>query len=139
MPSRKEPKSNTLPKSGQDRTKGRVSPEGVYALTAQIPLGRVSTYGAIASALGSGGSRAVGQILKRNPTPITVPCHRVVKSNGEVGGYAGAQGSGKKKRLLRQEGIAIEGNRVSNLDRVLFTAFGPVYGENATRNAVSKD
>ncbi len=109
------------------RKKGNITAEYVYKLTAQIPRGRVSTYGAIAGALNAGhGSRAIGQILKRNPTPIVVPCHRVVKSNGELGGYGGAGGLGKKARLLRDEGIVVEDNTVSDLDRVLFTNFRPL-------------
>src|SRR5271169_1872753 len=87
-----------------------ISSKRVYELTSQIPKGRVSTYGAIARALNSsGGSRAVGQILKRNPTPIVVPCHRVVKSDGGIGGYGGAEGFPKKIKLLRSEGVEVNG------------------------------
>lgn len=96
----------------------------VYRLTSQIPRGKVSTYGAIAAALNArGASRAVGQILKANPTPIVVPCHRVVKSDGTLGGYSGASGTPKKIRLLRSEGLDIRDGKITDLIRVKFTKF----------------
>ena len=85
--------------------------EKVWAMTARIPHGKVCTYGDIAKALGSRAYRAVGNALNRNPYAPTVPCHRVVGSNGSLTGFAG--GLTKKQRLLREEGIAIESDRVS--------------------------
>jgi methylated-DNA-[protein]-cysteine S-methyltransferase len=83
----------------------------VYNLTARIPKGRISTYQAIASALKkSGASRAVGNALHKNPYAPKVPCHRVIKSDGRLGGYAG--GSAKKKALLKKEGISITGDKI---------------------------
>ena len=71
----------------------------VYEVLVRIPEGRVTTYGDIARALGyPGASRAVGRILNMNPNPIVVPCHRVVMSNGRIGGYA--FGKARKKKLL---------------------------------------
>lgn len=102
----------------------RYSSKDVYRITSQIPKGRVSTYGAIANALrAKGASRAIGQILKANPTPIVVPCHRVVKSDGSVGGYGGSAGSPKKIRLLSSEGVRIKEGRVQDMDKVIFTDF----------------
>ena len=96
----------------------------VYKFTSQFPRGQVSTYGALASALKSKrASRAIGQILKANPTPIVVPCHRVVKSDGSVGGYGGSSGSNKKIRLLRSEGILFKKGRVQDIEKVIFTNF----------------
>ena len=70
-----------------------------------IPRGWVSTYGRIARRLGvSGGARAVGSALAQNPFPIIVPCHRAVRSNGELGGYQG--GLEMKRALLEFEGVA---------------------------------
>ena len=113
--------------SGETRklsARSNISSRRVYELTSQIPRGRVSTYGAIARALNSkGGSRAVGQILKRNPTPIVVPCHRVVKSDGSIGGYGGPSGYPKKIRLLKSEGVRINGKVVSDMEYVLFSDF----------------
>ena len=69
-----------------------------YDLLLQIPKGKVTTYREIAHALGTKAYRAVGQAMNRNPNLVRVPCHRVVKSNGEVGGYA--QGEIEKIKLL---------------------------------------
>lgn len=83
----------------------------VYHLTRQIPKGKVSTYKSIASALNTKGYRAVGQVLKRNRNP-NVPCHRVVKSNGEIGGFRGRELVDKKLKLLRKEGIEINNKKI---------------------------
>ncbi len=78
----------------------------VYGLVARIPERRVTTYAELARAIGKPkASRMIGRILNRNPNPIIVPCHRVVKSDGCVGGYA--YGSDAKRRLLEKEGIKI--------------------------------
>jgi len=80
----------------------------------KIPRGWVSTYGRIAGKLGNAGAaRAVGTALSRNPFPLIVPCHRAVRSDGSLGGYAG--GIAMKKRLLELEGIESDGyGRVIN-------------------------
>ncbi len=83
----------------------------VYRLTSHIPLGKVATYGQIARAMGKPqAARAVGQALHCNPFAPKVPCHRVVRNNGDLGGFAG--GLKKKISLLRQEGIVIKDNRL---------------------------
>jgi methylated-DNA-[protein]-cysteine S-methyltransferase len=83
----------------------------VYELLIKIPEGKVTTYGDIAKALGcSGASRAVGQILNKNPNPIVVPCHRVVMSDGSIGGYA--FGKTRKKKLLAKEGLSFAGEKM---------------------------
>ena len=80
--------------------------ERVYAETRKIPRGSVATYGDIARAVGApGASRAVGTALGNNPDTDKTPCHRVVRANGEVGGYA--FGPKEKIRLLEREGIPI--------------------------------
>ena len=74
----------------------------VYLLTYFIPFGRVLTYGELAILAGSkGAARAVGQILKRNPFPIIIPCHRVLGQNKALTGFAG--GLEIKKKLLQLE------------------------------------
>jgi deoxyribonuclease V len=97
----------------------------VYEATAQIPRGMVSTYGAIARALGDiRAARAVGMILSENPTPIVVPCHRIVYNDGEVGWYAGKGcGRERKESLLRDEGVDIIAGKVSDLKNHLFQDF----------------
>lgn len=77
----------------------------VYDILRKIPKGKVTTYGDIAKALGSPrASRAIGRLLSRNPNPIVVPCHRVVMSSGQLGGYA--FGKAIKKELLVKEGLS---------------------------------
>jgi len=83
----------------------------VYDLTAKIPVGRVSTYRALARTLKiPGASRAIGNALHKNPYAPQVPCHRVIKSNGEVGGFA--SGTKKKIALLKKEGVIIRQGKI---------------------------
>lgn len=70
----------------------------------KIPRGWISTYGRIARSLGiPDGARAVGQALSHNPFPIIIPCHRGIRSNGELGGFQG--GPAMKRALLEFEGL----------------------------------
>jgi methylated-DNA-[protein]-cysteine S-methyltransferase len=85
----------------------------VFAVVSKIPNGKVSTYAAIARAAGRPwAARAVGNILRANPNPIVVPCHRVVRADGLVGGYFGKKDSAKKIGLLKKEGIKIRKGKV---------------------------
>jgi len=98
----------------------------VYDLTVQIPEGRVSTYGALARALGDlAASRAVGRVLSVDrPRPFKVPCHRVVYSNGRTGWYNGAgKGAERKQELLRSEGVPINDGKVLNFKMTCFDDF----------------
>lgn len=97
-----------------------IKDEDVYDLLLQIPEGKTTTYGDLAIALGNpSASRLIGQILGRNPNPIKVPCHRVVKSNGRLGGYK--YGSDRKKELLEKEGISFDnGSIINNFENVRF-------------------
>jgi len=84
----------------------------IYEALIQVPRGAVVGYGELARAADRpGGARAVGQALARNPAPIFVPCHRVVKADGGLGGFSG--GPGWKKGLLRAEGHRIRDGRVA--------------------------
>jgi methylated-DNA-[protein]-cysteine S-methyltransferase len=75
----------------------------VLKATARIPFGKLLTYGEVAAKAGSPrGSRAAGNALGSNRIPIVVPCHRVVRSGGKLGGYAG--GVERKEYLLELEG-----------------------------------
>jgi methylated-DNA-[protein]-cysteine S-methyltransferase len=75
----------------------------VLRFTARIPYGDVSSYGEAATAAGSPrGSRAAGNALGSNPIPIVVPCHRVLRRGGALGGYGG--GLDRKRWLLGLEG-----------------------------------
>jgi methylated-DNA-[protein]-cysteine S-methyltransferase len=86
-----------------DRRLMRGIARDVLAATARVPFGRTTTYGALAERIGRPrASRAVGNALGSNPIPIVVPCHRVLRAGGDVGGYAG--GPFRKRRLLTLEG-----------------------------------
>jgi methylated-DNA-[protein]-cysteine S-methyltransferase len=82
----------------------------VLIQTAKIPSGDVRTYKYIAEKLGSRAYRAVGTALGKNPFPIVIPCHRVVKSNMKIGEYRG--GSEMKKEILENEGVRIIGDKI---------------------------
>ncbi|MFC1555744.1 methylated-DNA--[protein]-cysteine S-methyltransferase [candidate division KSB1 bacterium] len=70
----------------------------------KIPFGQTATYGNIAAACGiPGGARAVGNAMNKNPVPIVIPCHRVVRSGGHIGGFGG--GLDRKVLLLEHEGV----------------------------------
>jgi len=71
----------------------------------EVPRGEYLTYGELARRIGKpGAARAVGQALGSNPIPILIPCHRVLASDGSLGGYSGRGGVRTKKALLRLEG-----------------------------------
>ena len=83
--------------------------EKVYAVLRTIPKGRVATYGQIAAWLGNRHlSRAVGNILHKNPDPRSFPCHRVVNSRGQVAEHFAFGGGATQRKLLEQEGIVFE-------------------------------
>ena len=77
----------------------------VYEATRQIRPGTTATYGEIARAIGSPGlARDVGVALARNPTPIVVPCHRVIAASGALTGFSAPGGLATKRRMLELEG-----------------------------------
>lgn len=70
----------------------------------KIPLGQTMTYGRLAKIAGSiKGARAAGNVLAKNPVPLIIPCHRVICSNGRLGGFSAAGGIKTKKILLDME------------------------------------
>ena len=90
--------------------------EKVYQKCRLIPRGKVTTYKALALALNSS-PRAVGQALRCNPYAPVVPCHRVVKSDGSIGGFMGdtkGKAIEKKINLLKKEGVKIKENKVES-------------------------
>jgi deoxyribonuclease V len=95
-----------------------------YDLVKQIPAGRVSTYGALAKALGDPiAARAVGVMLSQNPEPITIPCHRVVNSDGTLGGFTNPNGVLEKIKLLKREGVKVNKDVLPDFKNLLFTDF----------------
>lgn len=91
--------------------------ERCYALLRQVPRGKVTTYKALAYALGTKAYRAVGNAMNKNPYFPEVPCNRVINSDGRLGGFA--SGLKEKIKLLKQEGIEIKDNKI-DLDKYLY-------------------
>ncbi len=89
----------------------------------RIPKGKVTTYGLIARKLNTKAYRAVGNACRRNPYAPRVPCHRVVKTDGTMGGFRGKT-SGKtvekKIRLLRKESVEVKDGKIVDFNKVLF-------------------
>ncbi len=92
--------------------------ERVWKLCAQVPAGKVTTYQELANALGTTAYRAVGNALNKNPYAPRVPCHRVVKSDGTLGGFA--RGLEAKEILLQKEGVRFTGGRVVGFEKKRF-------------------
>lgn len=84
--------------------------ERCYEILRKVPKGKVTTYKEIAKALHSKAYRAVGNAMNKNPYAPKVPCHRVVKADGSVGGFA--SGTKKKIEMLKKEGIEIDKNNI---------------------------
>ena len=95
-----------------------INSQKLYELLTLIPKGRVTTYKLLADQLKTKAYRAVGQILGRNPNAPKVPCHRVVKSDGNLGGYA--FGIEKKIALLEREGLCIKDGKVIDFEQKIF-------------------
>ena len=82
-----------------------------YEILRKVSRGKVITYKALARSLGNPrAARAVGNALNKNPYAPKVPCHRVVKSNGEVGGFA--SGTKKKIEMLKKEGVDVKDGKI---------------------------
>ena len=78
--------------------------EKVWSQIKKIPRGKTVTYSEIARRIGMPkAARAVGNAVGKNPFPVVVPCHRVVRSDGKLGGYSGPGGIRRKRELLRRE------------------------------------
>ncbi len=84
--------------------------ERCYAVLRKVPKGKVTTYKAIAKKLNSNAYRAVGNAMNKNPHAPKVACHRVIKSDGSVGGFA--SGTKNKIKMLKAEGIEIKKGKI---------------------------
>lgn len=85
--------------------------EAVYAVVSTIPKGKVLSYKEVAIKIGRpNAARAVGNVLNKNTDTGMVPCHRVIRSDGSIGGYA--FGVVKKKKLLESEGVVIKNGKI---------------------------
>ena len=93
-----------------------INNQSVYNLVSIIPPGKVATYGQLASSVGNPrAARGIGKILNKNPRPIIVPCHRVVCSDGHIGGYM--YGKERKISLLLNEGIPIVNDLIKDFEK----------------------
>jgi methylated-DNA-[protein]-cysteine S-methyltransferase len=91
----------------------------VYQKLLKVPKGKVTTYGDLAKAVGlENGQRVIGQIMNKNPFPVIIPCHRVVKSDGKVGGYY--YGEEVKTKMLLDEGIFIKNGKIQEWKKIVF-------------------
>ena len=99
--------------------------EKIYSLLKKVPKGKVTTYKALAEKLNTKAYRAVGQAMRCNPYAPEVPCHRVVSSDGSIGGFMGMKNPNskeikKKISMLSKEGVEIKNNRIVDFDKILF-------------------
>jgi len=95
--------------------------ERVYEIAKQIPEGRVTSYGAIAKALGTARSaRMVGWAMNASHNRADVPAHRVVNRNGLLSGKHHFQGTNLMQQLLENEGIKVENNQILDFDTVFW-------------------
>nr|AIF06262.1 methylated-DNA--protein-cysteine methyltransferase (MGMT, ogt) [uncultured marine thaumarchaeote KM3_190_E06] len=91
----------------------------VYTKLLQVPEGKVTTYGDLAKAVGlENGQRIIGTIMKKNPFPGIVPCHRVVKSDSKIGGFV--YGERVKSQMLVKEGIKIKDGKIVDFAKEKF-------------------
>ena len=93
--------------------------EKCYDLLRKVPRGKVITYKILAEKLGTKAYRAVGNAMNKNPYAPKVPCHRVVKSDGKIGGFA--SGVKNKIKMLEREGIIIRKGYVDNFEKVVYS------------------
>jgi|SRR3989338_7058098 len=92
--------------------------EKCYELLKEVPKGKITTYKIIAEKLGTKAYRAVGNAMNKNPYAPKIACHRVVNSNGKIGGFA--LGVKNKIKILKKEGIKIKNNKIENFERVVY-------------------
>jgi len=91
----------------------------VYTKLLQVPERKVTTYGDLAKAVGlKNGQRVIGTIMKNNPFPVIIPCHRVVRFDGKIGGYT--YGEMMKFKMLTKEGIKIKDGKIIDFDKEKF-------------------
>jgi methylated-DNA-[protein]-cysteine S-methyltransferase len=106
-------KAQTLP------NKAALNAEEVYKLLRKIPEGRVTTYGEIAKKLETKAFRAVGKIVGQNRDIPATPCHRVVRADGNISGYA--FGVNKKIALLKSEGVNVKNDKIVDFSEKFYS------------------
>src|SRR3989344_3665759 len=99
-------KNNNMQKVNIEKLKGTELQKKVWKALLQIPKGKVVTYKELAKKVGKPKAiRAVANAVGANPLIVTIPCHRVVRSDGTLGGYSGKGGVKAKRALLLKEGV----------------------------------
>ena len=89
-------------------SKGTKFQQKVWKYLKKIPIGTVKSYSEVAKAIGKPRAiRAVANAIAKNPYPFKIPCHRVIRSDGSLGGYSGKGGIKTKKFLLKKEGVML--------------------------------
>ena len=83
----------------------------VYGFLKSVPRGKVTTYKELAKASGLH-PRTVGLLMKNNKDPVSIPCYKVIRSDGSIGGYSGRGGIETKIMLLRKDGINVKNKRI---------------------------
>jgi methylated-DNA-[protein]-cysteine S-methyltransferase len=84
------------------------SKEVINYLINNVNFGKFTTYSQIGEGIGSKAYRAIGNVLKKNPLPIIIPCHRVIRKNGHIGGFMGKTNN-EWEQLLKKKLLEIEG------------------------------
>lgn len=106
-----------------------------YFLVRQIPAGRVSTYGAVAKALGNKKyARIVGTYMNKNPDADAMPCFKIVKSDGRLGGFG--LGINDKIRRLNNDGIEVKNGKIIDFEHVFFDEFKTEYPLKKTKSEI---
>ncbi len=96
--------------------------QSVWNALKKIPKGKITTYSHIAKFIGNPKAvRAVGTAVGKNPEAPKIPCHRVVPQSGRIGKYSGPGGTATKIKLLKEEGISFNKDKVSELKQKLYT------------------
>lgn len=91
----------------------------IYKKLLEVPEGKITTYGDLAKAVGfTNGQRAVGKFMNKNPYPVIIPCHRVVKADGKIGGYA--YGEEIKTNMLKKEGIRVKDGKILDWEKAIY-------------------
>ena len=91
----------------------------IYKKLLEVPEGKITTYSELAKAVGfTNGQRAVGKFMNKNPYPVIIPCHRVVKADGKVGGYA--FGEEIKTNMLKKEGIRVKDGKILDWEKAIY-------------------
>lgn len=91
----------------------------VYKLLMMVPKGKVTTYKAIADALGTKAFRVVGNVLNGNKDTENIPCYKVVNSDGRIGGYS--RGIEEKIRRLNLDGIGVADGKIKKFEKRVHT------------------